>query len=58
MGSKEGIIHISLAFLNEGDHVFNSESGLSYVYISDQFSRSVPVYDLKKETSGDRFWKL
>ncbi len=31
MGSKEGIMHISMAFVNPGDEVLDSRSRLSYV---------------------------
>jgi aspartate/methionine/tyrosine aminotransferase len=42
MGSKEGIMHISLAFLNEGDEVL-IQSGVSNIYVSNELSRAVPV---------------
>ena len=34
MGSKEGIMHISMAFLNEGDHVLIPSTWISYLCFS------------------------
>jgi aspartate/methionine/tyrosine aminotransferase len=58
MGSKEGIMHISLAFLNEGDEVL-IQSGVSNIYVSNELSRAVPVYyDLKRVRIGNLILKL
>jgi aspartate/methionine/tyrosine aminotransferase len=47
MGSKEGIMHISLVFLNEGDHVLIPNPG--YPTYTSVTNLVVPVYyDLKE----------
>jgi hypothetical protein len=57
MGSKEGIMHISLAFFEWRWSRFDSDR-ISYVHISDNLVGAVPVYyDLKKETSGSQIFE-
>lgn len=48
MGSKEGIMHISMAFLNEGDHVLIPNPGYPTYESVTNLVQAVPVfYDLK-----------
>ena len=52
MGSKEGITHISMAFLNEGDEVLVPNPGYpTYAAVSRLVGASTVLYDLKEETS-------
>ena len=52
MGSKEGIMHISLAFLNEGDHVLIPNPGYPTYTSVTNLVGAVPVYyDLKEENN-------
>jgi aspartate/methionine/tyrosine aminotransferase len=52
MGSKEGIMHISLA-LNEGDEVL-IPNGVSNIYVSNELSRGCACYyDLKESTDWE-----
>ncbi|HSN48367.1 MAG TPA: aminotransferase class I/II-fold pyridoxal phosphate-dependent enzyme, partial [Flavobacterium sp.] len=44
MGSKEGIMHISLAFLNEGDHVLIPNPGYPTYSSVTNLVGAVPVY--------------
>jgi aspartate/methionine/tyrosine aminotransferase len=54
MGSKEGIMHISLAFLNEGDQVLIPNPGYPTYTSVTNLVGAVPVYyDLKEATN----WK-
>ncbi|WP_406844599.1 pyridoxal phosphate-dependent aminotransferase [Flavobacterium soyae] len=54
MGSKEGIMHISLAFLNEGDHVLIPNPGYPTYTSVTNLVQAVPVYyDLKKENGWE-----
>ncbi|MFD1601148.1 pyridoxal phosphate-dependent aminotransferase [Flavobacterium artemisiae] len=54
MGSKEGIMHISLAFLNEGDHVLIPNPGYPTYTSVTNLVGAVPVYyDLKEENSWE-----
>ena len=54
MGSKEGIMHISLAFLNEGDQVLIPNPGYPTYTSVTNLVGAVPVYyDLK----GDNNWE-
>jgi len=49
MGSKEGIMHISLAFLNEGDHVLIPNPGYPTYTSVTNLVGAVPIYyDLKE----------
>ena len=49
MGSKEGIMHISLAYLNEGDHVLIPNPGYPTYTSVTNLVGAVPVYyDLKE----------
>jgi len=49
MGSKEGIMHISLAFLNEGDHVLIPNPGYPTYSSVTNLVGAIPVYyDLKE----------
>ena len=50
MGSKEGIMHISLAFLNEGDEVLIPNPGYpTYVSVTELVQAKAICYDLKEE---------
>lgn len=54
MGSKEGIMHISLAFLNEGDHVLIPNPGYPTYTSVTNLVGAVPVYyDLKEANSWE-----
>ncbi len=51
MGSKEGITHISMAFLNEGDEVLIPNPGYpTYAAVSRLVGASAVFYDLSEET--------
>ncbi|MCC8360084.1 pyridoxal phosphate-dependent aminotransferase [Salinimicrobium sediminilitoris] len=51
MGSKEGITHISMAFLNEGDEVLVPNPGYpTYAAVSRLVGASTVLYDLSEET--------
>ncbi|MBF4486631.1 MULTISPECIES: pyridoxal phosphate-dependent aminotransferase [unclassified Flavobacterium] len=52
MGSKEGIMHISLAFLNEGDHVLIPNPGYPTYTSVTNLVGAVPVYYDLKETNA------
>ncbi|MEQ8424071.1 MAG: aminotransferase class I/II-fold pyridoxal phosphate-dependent enzyme [Cyclobacteriaceae bacterium] len=55
MGSKEGIMHISMAFVNEGDKVLIPNPGYpTYSSVSKLVGASVETYDLKE----DEDWKI
>lgn len=50
MGSKEGIMHISLAFLNEGDEVLIPNPGYpTYASVTELVQAKAVYYDLKEE---------
>lgn len=50
MGSKEGIMHISLAFLNEGDGVLIPNPGYpTYISVTNLVGANPVFYDLKEE---------
>ncbi len=50
MGSKEGILHLTLAFLNEGDIALVPNPGYpTYTSLTKLLGASVRTYDLKKE---------
>ena len=52
MGSKEGIMHISLAFLNEGDEVLIPNPGYpTYASVTELVQAKAVFYDLKEETN-------
>ncbi|KRB53859.1 pyridoxal phosphate-dependent aminotransferase [Flavobacterium sp. Root186] len=54
MGSKEGIMHISLAFLNEGDHVLIPNPGYPTYTSVTNLVGAIPVYyDLKEENAWE-----
>ncbi|RXM47017.1 pyridoxal phosphate-dependent aminotransferase [Flavobacterium sp. YO12] len=54
MGSKEGIMHISLAFLNEGDYVLIPNPGYPTYTSVTNLVQAVPVYyDLKEENGWE-----
>ncbi|MBX9807573.1 MAG: aminotransferase class I/II-fold pyridoxal phosphate-dependent enzyme, partial [Flavobacteriaceae bacterium] len=54
MGSKEGIMHISLAFLNEGDHVLIPNPGYPTYSSVTNLVGAVPVYyDLKEANNWE-----
>lgn len=51
MGSKEGIMHISLAFLNEGDEVLIPNPGYpTYISVANLVGAKPVLYDLKPES--------
>ena len=52
MGSKEGIMHISLAFLNEGDEVLIPNPGYpTYASVTELVQAKAIYYDLKEDTN-------
>jgi LL-diaminopimelate aminotransferase len=52
MGSKEGIMHISMAFLNEGDAVLIPNPGYpTYAAVTELVHAKAVYYDLTKETN-------
>ncbi|RZJ69899.1 aminotransferase class I/II-fold pyridoxal phosphate-dependent enzyme [Flavobacterium sp.] len=52
MGSKEGIMHISLAFLNEGDEVLIPNPGYpTYTSVTNLVGAIPKFYDLTQETN-------
>ena len=52
IGSKEGILHISLAFLNPGDEVLVPNPGYpTYNSVSNLVEAKIITYDLKEENS-------
>ncbi|MEC5167146.1 LL-diaminopimelate aminotransferase [Flavobacterium sp. PL11] len=54
MGSKEGIMHISLAFLNEGDHVLIPNPGYPTYTSVTNLVGAIPVfYDLTERTNWE-----
>jgi aspartate/methionine/tyrosine aminotransferase len=54
MGSKEGIMHISLAFLNEGDEVLIPNPGYpTYASVTELVQAKALFYDLNESTN----WK-
>ena len=55
MGSKEGIMHISLAFLNEGDEVLIPNPGYpTYASVTELVQAKAVYYDLKEDNN----WQL
>ena len=51
LGSKEGILHISMAFLNPGDKVLVPDPGYpTYTSVSNLVSAEIITYDLTEET--------
>ncbi|TAH26081.1 MAG: aminotransferase class I/II-fold pyridoxal phosphate-dependent enzyme [Cytophagales bacterium] len=52
MGSKEGILHLSMAFLNPGDEVLVPNPGYpAYTSLSKMVGASIRFYDLKEENN-------
>ena len=52
MGSKEGIMHISLAFLNEGDEVLIPNPGYpTYASVTELIQAKAVYYDLKEDNN-------
>jgi LL-diaminopimelate aminotransferase len=52
MGSKEGIMHISLAFLNEGDEVLIPNPGYpTYTSVTELVQAKTVFYDLKEHAN-------
>lgn len=52
MGSKEGIMHISMAFLNEGDEVLIPNPGYpTYAAVTELVQAKAVFYDLTDETN-------
>ena len=59
MGSKEGIMHISMAFLNEGDEVLVPDPGYpTYTSVSKLVGAKIRYYEVKTEGSGINIEKL
>ncbi len=57
MGSKEGIMHISMAFLNEGDGVLVPNPGyLTYSSVSKLLGANILPYDLSEANSWEPDW--
>ena len=55
MGSKEGIMHISMAFVNEGDTVLIPDPGYpTYSSVSSLVGANIQTYSLKEELG----WKI
>lgn len=55
MGSKEGIMHITLAFVNEGDEVLIPNPGYpTYSSVSTLVGAKIRTYDLKEELN----WRI
>jgi LL-diaminopimelate aminotransferase len=54
MGSKEGIMHISMAFLNEGDNVLIPNPGYpTYTSVTNLVGAKPVYYDLKESTNWE-----
>jgi len=54
MGSKEGIMHISLAFLNEGDQVLIPNPGYpTYTSVTNLVGAEAVYYDLKESNNWE-----
>ncbi|MDH7445202.1 pyridoxal phosphate-dependent aminotransferase [Aquimarina sp. 2201CG14-23] len=54
MGSKEGIMHISMAYLNEGDQVLVPNPGYpTYTSVTKLLGATPIVYDLKHENNWE-----
>ncbi|MCL9806729.1 aminotransferase class I/II-fold pyridoxal phosphate-dependent enzyme [Flavobacterium amniphilum] len=54
MGSKEGIMHISMAFLNEGDEVLIPNPGYpTYHSVSNLVGAKAVLYDLSEENNWE-----
>lgn len=54
MGSKEGIMHISMAFLNEGDEVLIPNPGYpTYESVTNLVQAKAVLYDLKAENNWE-----
>lgn len=54
MGSKEGIMHIALAFLNEGDEVLIPNPGYpTYASVTELVQAKAVYYDLSEETNWE-----
>jgi len=52
MGSKEGIMHISMAFVNKGDTVLIPNPGYpTYASVSNLVQANIEYYDLKEENN-------
>jgi LL-diaminopimelate aminotransferase len=55
MGSKEGIMHISMAFVNQGDEVLIPNPGYpTYSSVANLVGAKIIPYDLKEETG----WRI
>ncbi len=54
MGSKEGIMHISLAYLNEGDEVLVPNPGYpTYTSVTNLVGATPVFYDLREDTNWE-----
>ncbi|MES2732726.1 MAG: aminotransferase class I/II-fold pyridoxal phosphate-dependent enzyme [Bacteroidota bacterium] len=59
IGSKEGITHISLAFLNEGDEVLIPELGYpSYRSVTEMVGAKARIYPLVEENNYEPDWNF
>jgi LL-diaminopimelate aminotransferase len=59
IGSKEGITHISLAFLDPGDEVLVPELGYpSYRAVSEMVGAKVQVYPLREDRNYEPDWQF
>ncbi len=57
MGSKEGIMHISMAFLNEGDGVLVPNPGyLTYSSVANLLGAKIHPYTLKEANNWEPNW--
>jgi aspartate/methionine/tyrosine aminotransferase len=58
IGSKEGILHVSLAFLNPGDAVLAPDPGYpAYRSVSNLVEAQLITYDLKEENNWQPDWE-
>jgi LL-diaminopimelate aminotransferase len=59
IGSKEGIVHISMSFLNEGDEVLVPDPGYPAYTSATRLSGATPVpYQLREEKGWQPDWQL
>ena len=58
MGSKEGIMHISMAFLNAGDSVLVPNPGyLTYSSVAKLMNTNILTYDLQEKNNWEPDWE-
>jgi aspartate/methionine/tyrosine aminotransferase len=59
MGSKEGIMHISMAFLNEGDEVLVPDPGYpTYTSVTKLLHAKPVYYSLREDDDWEPDWKV